>query len=551
MTLQEGSRARDGDAGRVAYRAQPKVSDAVAAATFGLVGVAVCLMAVSAGWRTQRAGMAWGLGLPALLVFAGIAAALLWRYLDQGAVLKLSAAGLKARGLRQPLYWDEIEDVEYDEPRQRLLVHVGRNSGKGKSPQRVSLRRLARGERQAAFEAVLARVNASRSARGLGETRTTRELREAVAFEGRLAALTPRLYPLQAIVGLNVAVWLLQVALGVPMLAPSPEALYRWGGNSASAVLFDGEVWRLLTATVLHAGLLHLALNLVGLWEPGRQLARMLGNGPFVLVYLASGLCGSVASLHFSAQKAVAVGASGAVFGVFGALLACSWRHRDRLPAVNARRLWSGPAIFLLYSLVQGFTNPRIDNAAHVGGLAAGAVLGLLLVPLFEEAPARRRAAQAALGVVLAGLFVVIGTIATPVPRTWHGPLLHAAAVMNRVGPEYGRLAADVERLGREAKDAAAARAFMASEFLPRCAAIQRELATVRVPQWEPIGHAARILSRTCEVASEGARLDLAATTPQQRAENAQRMAELGLQLRQLHQQMDALQEEKARERRR
>lgn len=230
------------------------------------------------------------------------------------------------------------------------------------------------------------------------------------AFERRLQQQTPRLWALYAVMALNAGVWLANLADGLHPMQPQTADLFRWGASSASAVVRDGEWWRLVTATVLHGGLVHLALNMWALWVAGTQVTRWFGNGQFLLIYWGSALAGSALSLHFSAQQAVSVGASGAVFGVLGALLAGVFQHRDRVPKAVVTQLLTSQGAFVAISLVQGFTRPGIDNAAHIGGLLAGAGMAWLLVEVVDEtaSAAHRRGRQwlaaAAAGLVVAGL---------------------------------------------------------------------------------------------------------------------------------------------------
>lgn len=129
------------------------------------------------------------------------------------------------------------------------------------------------------------------------------------------------------------------------------------------------EPWRLLTAILVHGGLWHLALNMLALWMLGRSLEPMLGRGRFVTLYLLSGLAGSVAVAAISPMSAT-VGASGAIFGLFGALLVIG-RHIG----ANIR----GLAVILLVNLVVGFVfYQQIAWQAHVGGLAVGALVGFI-----------------------------------------------------------------------------------------------------------------------------------------------------------------------------
>ena len=542
------SRAEGPAGGRQVFAAQRARSDAVAAGLFGLLGVALFALTVSRGVTTQRAGFIWGIGMPALLLLGGVALVLARRYFDRRPVLKLSDAGLKARGLARPLRWEEIDDDEYDARNLRLVVHLPRSAEHRKTRQFVSLRRLHRSERDAAFTAVLERVNAKRIALGRGETRTARDLREVAEFDEKLAAMTPRAWAPQAVVALNVGVWLAQVLAGVPAMQPGADVLFDWGGNSASAVLRDGEAWRLLTATFLHAGLVHLALNMVGLWHPGRQLARLLGNGGFLFVYFATALCGSAASLHFAAQSSVSVGASGAVFGVLGALVACGWRHRERLPAMHTRQLWSGPGAFMAYALVQGLASSRVDNAAHVGGLLSGAAIGLLLVPRFQAVAPKQRIAAFATAAVVALAAFVTGVLTTPEPRISHRDSFAALHILREVGPRYDRLGREMQRFARKDASDPAMREFLHGTLLPECAAIDRELAAIRLPPQERPAQAAHMMRRMCSLMTQVARIDLEAVTPDERAQAAERIRALEPQSAALRREMEAFRAAAAKE---
>lgn len=225
-------------------------------------------------------------------------------------------------------------------------------------------------------------------------------------FEQRLREQTPSLWALWAVMALNLGVWLANLVDGLGPLQPETADLFRWGASSASAVVRDGEYWRLITATLLHGGLVHLALNMWALWVAGTQVCRWFGNGQFLLIYGGSALLGSALGLHFAAQQSVSVGASGAVFGVMGALLAGVVQHRHRVPRAVVVHLLASQGFFVLISLALGFTRPGIDNAAHVGGLLAGATMAWLLVELVDDqagaAQRRRRRWLATAMVVLA-----------------------------------------------------------------------------------------------------------------------------------------------------
>lgn len=256
-------------------------------------------------------------------------------------------------------------------------------------------------------------------------------------FEQRLREKTPSLWALYAVVALNVGVWLLNLLDGMSPMQPETADLFRWGASSASAVVRDGEHWRLITATVLHGGLMHLALNMWALWVAGTQVCRWFGNGQFLLIYWGSALAGAALSLHFSAQQAVSVGASGAVFGVLGALLAGVWQHRDRVPKSLVTQLLTSQGLFVVISLVQGFAREGIDNAAHVGGLLAGAGMAWLLVELVDEkvSAAQRRSRQ---WLASAAVALAVGGLVWAAPAgVDHRALFETQTLLREVMPRF------------------------------------------------------------------------------------------------------------------
>ncbi|MDP8904055.1 MAG: rhomboid family intramembrane serine protease [Chloroflexota bacterium] len=173
---------------------------------------------------------------------------------------------------------------------------------------------------------------------------------------------------------------ILAVTVGIGLLTiftPRTEELVALLMLDKQRVL-AGEYWRLLTVTLVHGGLLHLAFNMYALYIVGPLVEVMYGRVLFALVYLLTAAVGSVAS--YMVFPTSSVGASGAVFGLFGLLAVANFVHKPVLGR-QARAL-SGQIVFLIViNVAIGFTFPRIDNAAHLGGLAGGAFLGLTVVP--------------------------------------------------------------------------------------------------------------------------------------------------------------------------
>ncbi|MDQ3369273.1 MAG: rhomboid family intramembrane serine protease [Myxococcota bacterium] len=174
----------------------------------------------------------------------------------------------------------------------------------------------------------------------------------------------------------NVAVFAWAISAGADPIQPTAQWMAAHGGNFGPITL-GGEPWRMFTSMFLHYGLLHLAMNLIGLIDGGRHVERMYGRAGFIALYVVAGLGGSFASALRG--HAVSAGASGAVFGVFGAFGAFLYLHRDRLDKTVVAHQSRGLLVFIAYNVVFGITAQGIDLVAHLGGLAVGFLAGLAL----------------------------------------------------------------------------------------------------------------------------------------------------------------------------
>lgn len=143
-------------------------------------------------------------------------------------------------------------------------------------------------------------------------------------------------------------------------------ALILLGANNRSLVL-GGQVWRLLTSAFLHGNILHLLVNMYSLWIIGSQVETYIGRWKFLVIYLLSAIMGSLFSIVFYANS-ISIGASGALFGLMGALLYFGYHYRLYL----SNTLTSQIIPIIILNLLFGFTIPGIDNACHIGGLIGG-----------------------------------------------------------------------------------------------------------------------------------------------------------------------------------
>lgn len=187
------------------------------------------------------------------------------------------------------------------------------------------------------------------------------------------------------ILAVLVLVFLLTMLVGGGSLdaTENTNVLLRMGAKENDLVV-QGDWWRLITATFLHAGFLHIALNGWALYIIGMDLEAFFGRWRFAVVYAISGLAGSVASFAFTPYFAVGVGASGAIFGLIGALAVFYGINRSLFGKRGNFQFWNIVVVIVL-NLGLGVSGIfPIDNSAHVGGLIAGTVAGFVLCPRYQ-----------------------------------------------------------------------------------------------------------------------------------------------------------------------
>ena len=150
-------------------------------------------------------------------------------------------------------------------------------------------------------------------------------------------------------------------------------------GALNTALVDNGEVWRLLTSIFLHAGWVHLIVNGLNMYALGALVQRIYGTLWMWLSFILCGISGSLLTWALATERTV--GASGAIFGWMGVLCVLGWKHRHKLNGEGGRLLRRTMVFWTLLSLGVGWAVPFIDNAAHMGGLLVGIALGMILEP--------------------------------------------------------------------------------------------------------------------------------------------------------------------------
>jgi membrane associated rhomboid family serine protease len=269
----------------------------------------------------------------------------------------------------------------------------------------------------------------------------------------------------QAILGINVAVFAaMTLAVGVTLFgSPAWQQLSLRLGANYGPYTVDGQWWRLLACVFIHGGLVHIAFNMWCLWNLGRLAESVYGHWTFAAVYLITGIGASLGSLIWHASSPVpSVGASGAIFGIAGTLISSFYLGEFSLPRAAISGMLRSVVSFVAYNLVFGAMIGGIDNAAHVGGLLVGLLLGALIAKVApgQDAVLRRVA------VLMVGVLVVIGG------ALWVG---HSSAYLvhgeNGIGLlEQGKTAEGIAELEKSVR--------MRPNFAPAHAALADALAS-------------------------------------------------------------------------
>jgi len=207
------------------------------------------------------------------------------------------------------------------------------------------------------------------------------------------------------LLGINVLVFVAMVLRGVSVSHPDNQALLNWGADFGPLSL-GTQPWRILTSNYVHIGFVHILVNMWALWQLGRVSERIFRRWPYFVIYTASGISGSLLSLLHD-PMIVSAGASGALFGLVGALIAALYLGKLPFPKPARDSLLKNLVWVAVINLGLGASIPGIDNAGHVGGLVMGLALGAIIGPHLMEEPAPRAFYNRL--VLIAAAFLLVG----------------------------------------------------------------------------------------------------------------------------------------------
>lgn len=176
-----------------------------------------------------------------------------------------------------------------------------------------------------------------------------------------------------ALIIINIVIFLISVGISGNIIDIDSMTLLKMGAKY-NPCINNGEVWRLLTAAFLHGGIMHLACNMYSLYVVGSQIEVIYGKFKYIIIYVLSAI-GSSGLSYLMAPKSLSVGASGAIFGLLGAMLVFAIKEKNRL---NKGVIGNIFAVIAL-NLYIGLTVSNIDNYGHIGGLIIGIVISVIL----------------------------------------------------------------------------------------------------------------------------------------------------------------------------
>ncbi len=283
--------------------------------------------------------------------------------------------------------------------------------------------------------------------------------RQYEVFTTAIHAVTPTAFVTPTIIALNVLVFVAMGIAGLGWFDPDPERMLSWGADYWPLTT-SGQWYRLVTSAFLHFGVIHLMMNMYALFSVGLLAERFYGNRFFAVIYLFGAVTSSLASSWWD-RDAVCAGASGAIFALYGAMLAYLVFQPGSFPKGAVQSMMKSTLLFVGYNVFYGFTHAGISNSAHLGGLAGGVVMGIVLCrPLDLTRRASQAVPRLAIGAAF-GLAVIVAGLS----------LLPKCGSKNAFLAERQSVAAEEENADNAGKalfDQVQAEKLSAAEFIRR-----------------------------------------------------------------------------------
>jgi len=226
------------------------------------------------------------------------------------------------------------------------------------------------------------------------------EIKQANEINKVMKLSGSNLYATYAIIGINVIVFILMAINGAGIFSANALVHIDWGSN-VTALTLSGDWWRLITCIFIHFGIIHLVMNSYALYMAGVYLEPMLGKIKYIIAYLATGIFASLASLWWHSEGVNSAGASGAIFGLYGIFLALLFTNL--IPKQMRSSLLQSIGVFVVFNLIYG-TKSGIDNAAHIGGLLSGMIIGFIFYLLLKKEDKGTKTNLALLAIIAAAI---------------------------------------------------------------------------------------------------------------------------------------------------
>ncbi len=280
----------------------------------------------------------------------------------------------------------------------------------------------------------------------------------------------------EVLFGANVMVFIAMVLASGSVMDFPGQIMVHFGANFGPRTL-SGDWWRLLTYMFLHGGLMHIAFNMWCLWDLGALCESLYGRWTFGAIYILTGIAGGVGSVGWN-PGVLSVGASGAIFGLAGALIASFYLGEFSLPRVAIGGTLRSLLFFVGFNVLFGTMVSGIDNACHAGGLVSGLILGALIARLAPQHDARRAGVLAV--VALAVLGAAFGV------RQWRGAPMRMASAFQGLSEDGNDSIARLQNLVKQEPNLPQAHAALGQAYFNRQQYSQAEAEFKRVLELQP-----------------------------------------------------------------